>query len=101
MRKKKCIVCFPHSISHFYQGLPDPHAPYAPEEHAAEDDIALELQRRLEEVIIEAQQAHEELESVTEMDLADDERNVPSIPLVTVTPSEELESEEIEVWSSL
>ncbi|XP_019733516.1 unconventional myosin-VIIa-like isoform X1 [Hippocampus comes] len=78
------------------EGLPVSHAPYAPEEHATEDDIALELQRRLEEVIVEAQQAHEELESVTEMDSADDKRNVPSIPLVTVTPCEELESEEIE-----
>ncbi|XP_061549605.1 unconventional myosin-VIIa-like isoform X2 [Phycodurus eques] len=75
------------------EGLPELHAP---QEREAEEDIALELQRQLEEVIFQARQADEELESISEVDLVEDKSDVPPVPLVTVTLCEEFESDELE-----
>ncbi|XP_061653732.1 unconventional myosin-VIIa-like [Phyllopteryx taeniolatus] len=75
------------------EGLAELHAP---QEREAEEDIALELQRQLEEVIIQAQRADEELEPISEVDLVEDKSGVPPVPFVTVTLCDEFESEEME-----
>nr|XP_049602969.1 unconventional myosin-VIIa isoform X2 [Syngnathus scovelli] len=81
-----------------FKGLSDPplSGPLTPEEDDTEDDVAQELKRRLEEVVTQAQQADEELEPVTPIDLVEEGRNMMPVPLVTITKYEELESEEME-----
>ncbi|XP_061696486.1 unconventional myosin-VIIa-like isoform X2 [Syngnathoides biaculeatus] len=83
--------------------LPEPHAP---DQRESEEDLALELQRRLEDVVIQAQRADEEPEPEPEpiaeldSDSVEGKSDVPPVPLVTVTVCEELESEEMEKTES-